>query len=261
MNRLSRASLDAPRAPAVARRRCPAGRARWSCRCMSWSLLPSFKERDVRISWEAAPGTSLPEMRRIVTQATQELRQIPGVRNVAAHIGRAITGDQVVDVEFGAALGQHGSQSRLRRDARRHSRRPSQGYPGVDGDVQTYLSDRVKDGPDDEQAQPIVVRVQGPEREVLRREAEKVAKMLPGVPGVVNPRVERRGRDASGGDQGGPRGGRAGRAQAGRRSAGGRHRVCRPRGRQPLRAAEGVRGRRLGRARSRGKASPTFATF
>ena len=36
-----------------------------------------------------------------------------------------------------------------------------------------------------------MVRVQGPEREVLRREAEKVAKMLSGIPGLVNARVER----------------------------------------------------------------------
>ncbi|HWT32002.1 MAG TPA: efflux RND transporter permease subunit, partial [Propylenella sp.] len=45
---------------------------------LSWSLLPGFKERDVRISWEGASGTSLPEMNRIMAQASNELRQIPG---------------------------------------------------------------------------------------------------------------------------------------------------------------------------------------
>ena len=69
---------------------------------LSWSLLPSFNERDVRISWETAPGTSLPETRRIVTQVSKELELIPGISNVSAHIGRAVTGDQVADVESGS---------------------------------------------------------------------------------------------------------------------------------------------------------------
>lgn len=155
---------------------------------MSWSLLPSFKERDVRISWKAAPGTSLPEMRRIMTQAADELRQIPGIRNVATHIGRAITGDQVVDVESAqlwvsiAPNADHGATLVAIRQA-------VQAYPGFDGDVQTYLTDKVKEILT-RSGEPIVVRIQGPEREVLRREAERVAQILSAIPGLVNPRVE-----------------------------------------------------------------------
>lgn len=48
--------------------------------------------------WEAAPGMSQPEMDRITALATRELRAIPGVRDVGAHVGRAITSDQVVNV-------------------------------------------------------------------------------------------------------------------------------------------------------------------
>ena len=33
---------------------------------LEWSPLPAFKERDVRIAWEGSPGTSHPEMRRIL---------------------------------------------------------------------------------------------------------------------------------------------------------------------------------------------------
>ena len=58
-------------------------------------------------------------------------------------------------------------------------RQAAQEYPGFDSDVQTYLSDRVKAVLTTAGA-PIVVRVQGPEREVLRREAEKVAKISVG---------------------------------------------------------------------------------
>ena len=155
---------------------------------MSWSLLPSFKERDVRISWQAVPGTSLTEMRRVATLAMQELRQIPGIHDVAAHIGRAKTGDQVVNVES--------AQLWVSIDPKADYdltvaavRQAVQEYPGIDSDVETYLSDRVKAVLTRTDA-PIVVRVQGPEREVLRREAEKVAKLLADIPGITNPRVE-----------------------------------------------------------------------
>ena len=47
-------------------------------------VLPSFKEPNVMIQWQAPPGTSYPEMARITTVASRELRTIPGVRNVAA---------------------------------------------------------------------------------------------------------------------------------------------------------------------------------
>jgi CzcA family heavy metal efflux pump len=155
---------------------------------MSWSLLPSFKERDVRVSWKEAPGTSLPAMGRIVTQAANELRQLPGIRNVSAHIGRAITGDQVVGVNSAqlwiniAPGADHGATLAA-------IRQTVQAYPGFDGDVQTYLTDKVKELLPESGA-PIMVRIQGPEREVLRREAEKMATVLSRIPGLVNPRVE-----------------------------------------------------------------------
>lgn len=40
-------------------------------------------------------------MNRVTAQVTQELRTISGVRNVGSHIGRAVTGDQVVGSNAG----------------------------------------------------------------------------------------------------------------------------------------------------------------
>jgi Cu/Ag efflux pump CusA len=61
-------------------------------------LLPSLRQQDLLIQFEAAPGTSRPEMNRIMAQASNELRAIPGVRNIGSHVGRAITGDAVVGI-------------------------------------------------------------------------------------------------------------------------------------------------------------------
>ena len=63
------------------------------------------------------------------------------------------------------------------------------GYPGFEGDVQTYLRAKMEEvlaGADD----PIVLRIEGPERAVLRREAEKALQMLSDIAGVVDPRIE-----------------------------------------------------------------------
>src|SRR5919109_1021435 len=49
-------------------------------------LYPAFKERDFLMHWITTPGTSHPEEARIVTQASRELRTIPGVRNFGADL-------------------------------------------------------------------------------------------------------------------------------------------------------------------------------
>jgi Cu/Ag efflux pump CusA len=62
------------------------------------SVLPVFHERNLVIDLRALPGTSLPEMTRIGGAVRRELQSTPGVRDVSAHIGRAVLGDQAVDV-------------------------------------------------------------------------------------------------------------------------------------------------------------------
>jgi len=65
------------------------------------SPLPAFRDPDVLVHFDAAPGTSAQEMDRIVGKVTHELRSVPGVEDVAGHVGRAVLSDQVVDVDSG----------------------------------------------------------------------------------------------------------------------------------------------------------------
>src|SRR6185312_9615894 len=62
------------------------------------SLVPTFKDRDVLVHLDGGPGTAQPAMTQAVSQASRRLRAIPGVESVGGHVGRAVTGDQVVDV-------------------------------------------------------------------------------------------------------------------------------------------------------------------
>jgi Cu/Ag efflux pump CusA len=50
-------------------------------------LAPSFKDTDLLIRLGGTPGASHPEMTRVVAQASRELRAVPGVREVGAHVG------------------------------------------------------------------------------------------------------------------------------------------------------------------------------
>jgi CzcA family heavy metal efflux pump len=152
------------------------------------SLLPSFKENDLLVDWVGAPGTSHPEMTRITTEAGKELRGVPGVRNFGAHVGRAVTGDEVVNIN--ATRGWVSIDPAADYDRTLAAVQDTvDGYPGIDREVLTYLRERVRDvltGSDD----AIVVRVYGPDLPVLRQKAEEVRQALTGIEGIVDLRVE-----------------------------------------------------------------------
>jgi Cu/Ag efflux pump CusA len=152
------------------------------------SLLPNFKEMDLVISLDGKPGTSHPAMSRVAKQVSRELRAVPGVKNVSAQIGRAITSDAVDEV--------NSSQIWLNIDpAADHDatiaevRRIMAGYPGFDCDVETYLDEQVTDEIAGED-RGLVVRVYGEDLGVLRDKAEGIRQLLAKVDGVENPVVE-----------------------------------------------------------------------
>ena len=150
--------------------------------------LPGFKERDIMIRWEAAPGTSHPAMTRLAAEAGRELQSIPGVRNFAAHVGRAVLGDEVVGinsaqlwVSVDPAADYEATVAAIQETV--------DGYPGLVRDVRTYLQEtlgQVLTG----SSQAMVVRVYGREFDPLRSKAEEVRQALSGIDGVVDLAVE-----------------------------------------------------------------------
>jgi Cu/Ag efflux pump CusA len=157
---------------------------------LQWSPVPAFKERDVVVTWEAAPGTSQPAASRMLTQLSDELRAIKGVRSAAGHIGRAITGDQVTGIESGQVwVGIDGDADYDRTIAA--IRETVQSFPDIEGKVQTYLTgtaQKVAAGAGD----PIVVRIEGAEPGILDEQAKRVAEQLAQVNGVGDVRIDER---------------------------------------------------------------------
>lgn len=151
------------------------------------SLSPTFKEYDVVIRWDGAPGTSRPEMARITNQAGRELRTIPGVGNVGAHVGRAVMSDEVVNVNA-AELWVRVDPSADYTATLTAIQEVVDGYPGLSREVSTYSTERLGDALTGT-ADDLVVRVYGHDIGVLREEAEKVRDLLSGIDGVVDPQV------------------------------------------------------------------------
>jgi Cu/Ag efflux pump CusA len=146
------------------------------------ALHPSFKDRDVLVQWNATPSTSLPEMQRITTRATRELASVKGVRDVGAHVGRAVTGDEAVGTGSGqiwVSIDRHADYDKTLRSIRS----VVGGYPGVRGQVETYESDRTR-GVLTPANNDLVVRVYGEDYAVMRQQAEKVRGAIAGVDGV-----------------------------------------------------------------------------
>ena len=148
------------------------------------TLLPDFKERDFLMHWVTNPGTSHPEMVRITTKASKELRAIPGVRNFGAHIGQAFAADEVVGVNFGENWISVSPSVDYDKTIAKIDEMV-QGYPGLYRDLQTYLKERIREVLTGA-GEAIVVRLFGPDLEVLRNKAEEVRVAMSGIEGIVN---------------------------------------------------------------------------
>jgi CzcA family heavy metal efflux pump len=151
-------------------------------------LLPSFKERDFLMHWITKPGTSHPEMWRVTADACRELLTIPGVRNCGSHIGQAIMADEPYGVYFtenwisvDPAVNYDETLDKVQEVV--------DGYPGLIRDVQTYLKERIREvltGSSD----TVVIRIYGPDLEILREKADEVRDALEGIPGIVDLKKE-----------------------------------------------------------------------
>ena len=147
------------------------------------SLLPDFKERDFLMHWVTEPSTSHPEMVRITTRASRELRAIPGVRNFGAHIGQAFLADEVYGVYFGENWISVDPAVNYEK-AIASVAEMVDGYPGLYRDLQTYLKERIREVLTGA-GEAIVVRIYGPDLQVLRDKAEEVRQAMSGISGVA----------------------------------------------------------------------------
>ena len=83
-------------------------------------------------------------MTQAVAQASRRLRAIPGVESVGGHVGRAVTGDQVVDVNSSELWVRIDPDADYDRTMAAIDR-VAGGLPGFSHDVVTYSGQRMRD--------------------------------------------------------------------------------------------------------------------
>ena len=239
------------------RRRARPGRARRRCRSWTRRCCRRFKERDLLDPLEAAPGTSLPGM-------TRSRRRWSRLRGAARGRQRRRPRRPAVNVGPGRrrqrrrGVGQPRSRRRLRRRPSPPIESVVDGYPGLSSDVADLLAAAITDvlGP---RRGPVVVRVYGQDLEVLSAKAEEIRALIAGIDGAENARssILLRSRPSrSRSTRPRPRRRHQARRRPARRDDPGLgHHVG-----QPVRGAEGLRGRGLGRARDPPQREPTSRT-
>ena len=151
------------------------------------AALPSFRQRDLLIHWDGAPGISHPEMSRIVARASDELRSIPGVHSVGAHVGRAILSDVRTSVNSGeiwVSIDQAADYD----PTLAAIESTVDGYPGLNRTVTTYPADRIAEvfGPGE---RDVAVRIYGQDLAVLGTKAEEVRAAMSEISGIDGPSV------------------------------------------------------------------------
>jgi Cu/Ag efflux pump CusA len=148
------------------------------------STLPKLHETDFLVDLQAAPGTSLPAMDKLTAEASKKVRAVRGVRNVGGHVGRAITGDEVAntnDSQLWVSIAPDADYDRTAAAVRQAVKTQT----GVESTVKTYAQANFTSAqPGTDEA--VVVRLYGPELDVLRNQANDVTRTLAGIKGMTN---------------------------------------------------------------------------
>lgn len=154
-------------------------------------FLPDFREGHLVLQVFAAPGTSLPEMRRIGTLICQTLLQNTNIATIEQQIGRAELGEDPWGPhrsEFHVELAK-GISAREEATMADTIREVLDSLPGLQSEVVTFLGDRIGETLAGE-VSPVVVSVFGDDLEVLDARAREIAAILKAIPGSADVQVK-----------------------------------------------------------------------
>jgi Cu/Ag efflux pump CusA len=148
---------------------------------------PTFLDRNLVVQWNGPVGASLTEMDRVTQRVVHELQSLPSVADTAAILGRAVSGDQIVDVNSGqifVAIKPSASYEQ----AVNAVRAIVEGTPGMRATVSTYETD-VLSGVLAPASRDVTVRIYGEDYGQLGALAGQVRALMSHVRGIGSPQV------------------------------------------------------------------------
>lgn len=160
----------------------------WMWTKLDRSYVPYFKETDVFVEASSEPGTSMIAMDLMTTKLIGDLKGVPGVRDAAAQVGRALLSHDVQDVNSAQVWVSIDPKADYD-DTLAAMRKVVASQAGLTGEVQTYLSKQMRERLTGED-EAISVRVFGQDLGILRKKAQEIRDVLASVSGIKAPEVE-----------------------------------------------------------------------
>jgi len=156
------------------------------------TFMPDFREGHFVLQVSSSvTGTSLEEMLSMGERLSAEVLALPYVETIEQQVGRAELGEDTwgpyrsefhVELKSDAAVDQAVAQQALRGILER--------YPGVQGEVVTFLGDRISESLSGETAQ-VAIKVFGDDLDVLDATGAKVAAALGRIKGIADLQFKR----------------------------------------------------------------------
>ena len=156
------------------------------------TFMPDFREGHfVMQAASSVPGTSLDEMLQFGQRISAEILALPYVQSVEQQLGRAEAGEDTwgphqselhIELRPDATVDQATAQESLRKILA--------SYPGIQGEVVTFLGDRIGESLSGETAQ-VAIKVFGNDLEVLDDTAAAIVAALGKEPGLTDLQFKR----------------------------------------------------------------------
>ncbi|MEO6593741.1 MAG: efflux RND transporter permease subunit, partial [Planctomycetota bacterium] len=155
-------------------------------RNMQGEFVPPFREGHFVVQANLAPGTALDETRRVGALLSKQMLAMPWVATVEQQIGRVELGEDPWGPErseFHVELKPlPGAEEAVAETAMREL---LESQPGVQGEVLTFLGDRISETITGETSD-VVVTLTGEDLDLLDKTAKRVAAQLRQLPGAVD---------------------------------------------------------------------------
>ena len=156
------------------------------------TFMPDFREGHFVMQVSSSiPGTSLDEMLNVGKRISAEVLALPYVETIEQQVGRAEQGEDTwgphrsefhVELKADATIDQNAAQEELRAILK--------SYPGIQGEVVTFLGDRIGESLSGEAAQ-VAVKIFGDDLDSLDATGGKIVTALGKVPGIVDLQFKR----------------------------------------------------------------------
>ena len=156
------------------------------------TFMPDFREGHFVIqATSSIAGTSLEEMLRVGKRISADILALPYVQSVEQQVGRAELGEDTwgphqselhVELKPDATVDQEVAQANLRKII--------SAYPGIQGEVVTFLGDRISESLSGETAQ-VAVKVFGDDLQALDDTGNKIVAALTGEAGLTDLQFKR----------------------------------------------------------------------